>query len=994
MVHLAILLYALIFIYINVFTAKRYYLCVCKEQILTAMNRVFILTCIFLLLFSISLRADWQRPIMNYTRHTYKAGNQNWNIRQHDNGWIYIANNKGLLEFDGVAWNTYPIRNAKTRALEIGSDNRIYIGGMGQFGYFCPSPLGGLDYTCLSDSLPSTVSVGIIWNILSDKNRICFQSDRRFFCLENGKISQIDVFSDIYSSLVVRNKFYMTSSKGLMILNGTEFIPVDNTSDIGSTVKTGGLLSYQDKLIVVSRDKGLFVYDGSVLRKYATAADDFCSRNQLFCAALKDSLLALGSVQNGICLLNLKTDEAEVISTGNGLQNKTVLSMMFDEAGHLWLGLDNGIDCIHLNARVASLYGGRSVIGSGYASCHYQGRFYLGTNQGLYCTTFPRRLNKEYPVDFVPGTGGQIWSLREYDDKMFCCSDNGIFIADDKRIEHLDGLKGVWDIVKLAGHEDVLLAGTYSGLYLLVKKGTHWWVECRIQGFPRSCKDMLPEKLTANTLWIANKENGVSRVTLSEDLRQVRKFKDYNNNTFPLGYDACLSEVDGDVVVTSHHGLWSYDQTRDCLERFTRLENLLDGKVYTYLKADSLKNIWYVADGRLKVLRYDAAEKKYYRVEHETFLRESLIENFEDVYFCNQGQIVVGTEEGFSLIRLDSQSPYRSPFTLQIRKVYMTGQRDSLVYGRSYSYDDSPVIIPYTHNSLRIEYSANNYSKMQTALYSYRLSNGSEEGEWSEYSENNKKEFTGLHEGKYIFSVKLFTDKDTVPIVTSFAFEVLPPWYRTWWSYLAYSMAIVLLLYYMYYRIAASRKHLLMQKELELYRQKQQFKEESDLKDRKIDLLKEENLRSELHHKSEELIRTTLNIVRKNEMLLGIKKEVLGISHSINEANLVSLRRKTLRLLGQIETNIEHDDDLQAFQSTFDSVHHDFFRKLEEAYPGLNNKDKLLCAYIKMNLLSKEIAPLMNISLRGVEISRYRLRKKLGLGEGENLPEFLQKFSK
>ena len=158
-----------------------------------------------------------------------------------------------------------------------------------------------------------------------------------------------------------------------------------------------------------------------------------------------------------------------------------------------------------------------------------------------------------------------------------------------------------------------------------------------------------------------------------------------------------------------------------------------------------------------------------------------------------------------------------------------------------------------------------------------------------------------MHEGKYIFSVKLFTDKDTVPIVTSFAFEVLPPWYRTWWSYLAYSMAIVLLLYYMYYRIAASRKHLLMQKELELYRQKQQFKEESDLKDRKIDLLKEENLRSELHHKSEELIRTTLNIVRKNEMLLGIKKEVLGISHSINEANLVSLRRKTLRLLGQMK---------------------------------------------------------------------------------------------
>ena len=98
--------------------------------------------------------------------------------------------------------------------------------------------------------------------------------------------------------------------------------------------------------------------------------------------------------------------------------------------------------------------------------------------------------------------------------------------------------------------------------------------------------------------------------------------------------------------------------------------------------------------------------------------------------------------------------------------------------------------------------------------------------------------------------------------------------------------------------------------------------------------------------------------------------------------------------MGQIDTNIEHDDDLLAFQSTFDSVHHDFFRKLEKAYPELNNKDKLLCAYIQMNLLSKEIAPLLNISLRGVEISRYRLRKKLGVEEGENLAEFLQKFSK
>lgn len=106
----------------------------------------------------------------------------------------------------------------------------------------------------------------------------------------------------------------------------------------------------------------------------------------------------------------------------------------------------------------------------------------------------------------------------------------------------------------------------------------------------------------------------------------------------------------------------------------------------------------------------------------------------------------------------------------------------------------------------------------------------------------------------------------------------------------------------------------------------------------------------------------------------------------------MNVRRGMLRLINQIDTNIEHDSDLDNFQSSFDAVHNDFLKKLGDTYPQLTHKDKMLCAYIKMNLMSKEIAPLLNISVRGVEISRYRLRKKLGLDEKDNLAEFLQKI--
>ncbi len=173
-------------------------------------------------------------------------------------------------------------------------------------------------------------------------------------------------------------------------------------------------------------------------------------------------------------------------------------------------------------------------------------------------------------------------------------------------------------------------------------------------------------------------------------------------------------------------------------------------------------------------------------------------------------------------------------------------------------------------------------------------------------------------------------------------------------------------------------------------RQKEKFDEENNRKNQQIETLENEKIRLELQSKSDELVRSRMNVVRKNEMLQEIKKTAVNISNSINEDNLSNIRRKVIRLIGQIDTNMEHDDDIEAFQTSFDAVHHDFLTTLGKQFPELTHKDKMLCVYLRINLLSKEIAPLMNISVRGVEISRYRLRKKLNLAEGTSLTDFLQ----
>ena len=90
--------------------------------------------------------------------------------------------------------------------------------------------------------------------------------------------------------------------------------------------------------------------------------------------------------------------------------------------------------------------------------------------------------------------------------------------------------------------------------------------------------------------------------------------------------------------------------------------------------------------------------------------------------------------------------------------------------------------------------------------------------------------------------------------------------------------------------------------------------------------------------------------------------------------------------------NLSEEDAWTVFQENFDLIHENFFRKLKEQYPALTPTDLKLCTLLRLNYSSKEIAEMMNISIRGVEAARYRLRKKLLLSESDNLVDFMINF--
>jgi len=158
---------------------------------------------------------------------------------------------------------------------------------------------------------------------------------------------------------------------------------------------------------------------------------------------------------------------------------------------------------------------------------------------------------------------------------------------------------------------------------------------------------------------------------------------------------------------------------------------------------------------------------------------------------------------------------------------------------------------------------------------------------------------------------------------------------------------------------------------------------ELEKNEKEIIKLKNEKLEGEILLKTKELADTSMHLVERSDALLKVKEELQKLYKNTHENHDI---KKTLTLLNDIEKN---DSNWEKFASHFDEVNNNFLKNLKVRFPKLTNNDLKVCAYLQLNLASKEIAQLMNIGVRGVEISRYRLRKKLGISSEQSLIDFL-----
>ena len=260
------------------------------------------------------------------------------------------------------------------------------------------------------------------------------------------------------------------------------------------------------------------------------------------------------------------------------------------------------------------------------------------------------------------------------------------------------------------------------------------------------------------------------------------------------------------------------------------------------------------------------------------------------------------------------------------------------------------------------------------------------EERWSDWTRSYYKEYSNLPDGKFTFHVKARNQLGIESIPDSLAFIIDHPWYKSPVAFLTYAIAgmilILLLARFISWRIDLSRRNERLKNSRIYEAKEQEYKRQALEAEKEIIRIRNEKLQAEMILRDKELANQAMNLIRKNEFLNHMKDELNNLMAGCNDK---ATGIKVSEMLHRIDREVDNNKQREIFESAFDEVHEEFLQLVKAKYPDLTPGELRLCACLKMNLPTKEIAPLLNISIRGVEICRYRIRKKMGITRDVNL---------
>lgn len=955
--------------------------------------------------------------IINYARQVYNAGTQNWKIAQDRRGIMYYANNEGLLTFDGNFWKRYTIpgNSSGIQSLAVDDNGRVYVGAQAEIGYFEPGALGRLHYVSLNNLVPEAdKDFTDVWDVVLYDKAVFFRSFRKIFRLKNGKLN---VYSDIswaYMGLCNGKLIAQNYADGLLQFEDERWVPILKNNNIPVHAQVSAIvpLHGDSSLVLIKRYGSFILLDGKLSPFNTPYMQDIIAQVPYAATVLNDEHIAIATSLGGCYIVNKQGQFVQRLSRREGVQNNNILSVFVDNNKNLWLGLDNGISHVQYDNAIKSIFPDYEERSAGRCAVVFNNNLYIGTSNGLYRAPIKElediSLTKS-DFTLVPGTRGLVWSLGVVDGRLFMGHNNGFFEIKNNAAQLVDtsadGRTGCWTFLPIGniGRAKALLTGTYNGV------NQYSYANGKFQTPPfHNHVESIRYLATDNTIaWAAHPFKGLYRIFL--DTAAKPSFTKYEDKKGILSLNRNhMFYLRNRIVLTNENGIFEYNAQTGDFDSCHLLLEIFGNMRVQYLREDSEGNIWFIEEKRLGVVDYSGKTPEIVRFPELN--NKVMGHGLEFVYPLNSSNIFVAGDEGFYHINYQQYKAVNSINPVLISDVRIINKTDSSIFAGFFPFDTEQEykqevpLISYDWNSVHFDYSSALYARQSGVEYSYYLEDF--DAGWSPWSRRPEKDYTYLPPGTYTFKVKARTHEGIESDVTSYRFVILAPWYRTTWAYAVYVLLGMLCIYGIYRWQRAKflrqqqaheeeRRRLEYMHQLQIEKHTEEQKQlaylhqlELERNERMMMQLKNATLQSEIESKNTELASTTLHLIQKDETLMKVKEEFMRLKKAKDADKESEEYKKIVRMLSddKIKQNWEQ------FAIHFNKVHDDFLLFMKKQYPKLTASDLKLCAYLRLNLSSKDIAQIMNITIKSVELSRYRLRKKLQVPSGMSLFDFLLDF--
>ncbi|MCI1778343.1 MAG: hypothetical protein LKI53_00105 [Bacteroidales bacterium] len=921
--------------------------------------------------------------IINFGRSDYGAANKNWSIAQDGMKRIYVANDMGLLEFDGIKWSLYTTPNKSViRSVAVYSDSLIFTGNYEDFGRWDRDKAGQLHYTSLASTIKEDIPKNCdFWKTFITRDGVIFQSFSKIYKYD---FHSVNIYPSNSSGFLffsrINGKFWAQKIRdGLYEIDEGRYKEIKGSGKIFTNTDVRVILDLgKGEVLLGTALHGLYKYSNGKFKQFNEKLSSIMERDELNCAIkLADDKIVFGTIGNGLYMTNRSGEIESHISIASGLMNNTILSLLKNDAGDIWAGMDNGIAFLNYSSNMEYYTGKKWNYGAVYSAILWQDKLIIGTNQGVFYSAWnASHISDTIPAfRTVPGTEGQTWNFHIAGDELYCCHNRGLLkITGNFRSIAVPGINtGIYDMTNadMNGKEVSLLA-TYSGIY--IKKNNEDSFSL-IKGTNEPFIKIKVDHL--QNIWAEDPMKGIYRCRLTDDLQSVESMHYFGGpGGYPASFKLKLFMIGGRAVLLGDNRFYTYNDIKDTLER----DDILNSCFKKIL--NPIRNIIHISQYEFLAISDREIYKFYYNGYKAEILgsgnidkSSNLVYNYENAAILNDTTYLLFLDNGFLIKRYGEKKDKgtiiseNTPARPYIKGITATNGKRTIYFSSS----DQNIEIPHSFKKISFQYAAINMFASDI-YFRYKVKGLSDA--WSEPGRNGITNLERISAGNYEFILGTIDETGKTEQAESVKFRIESPWYETFYAFLIFTFVLFIII---------AEGFLIFRKRYRTkYLRSLRYKEIIDLRKENKDLT------DEIDDKNAEIYSQSSAIIKRDEILTKVKS-MLSSELPLGSRPVIKIVRK---VNSYIEENLNSDKDWNLFLIKFNQQNDGFFTMLKGKYPDLSSNDLKLCACLKLNMNSKDIASFMNLSVRAIENGRYRLRKKIGLSQRQNLNEFIMNIGK